>query len=647
MPTLNLGILAHVDAGKTTLTERLLYTAGAIDDLGSVDAGTTQTDSLPLERRRGITIRAAVASFLIDDVTVNLIDTPGHPDFIAEVERALRVLDGAVLVISAVEGVQPQTRILMRVLQRLRIPTVLFVNKIDRAGADAERVLAAITERLALPVAPMGTVTAIGTRATEFVPWPDVDGWSSLAARLADHDDALLAAYVDDAATVAPERVQAALASQTRAALVHPVFFGSAITGAGVAALMQAIPQLLPPAPDDAAAAASGRVFKIERGAAGEKIAYVRMVAGTLQVRDRVTDSSADKVTALAVAEPGGIVTRDQVRAGQIAKLWGLASIHVGDEIGVTNGAASSRQFAPPTMEAVVVAVRPADRTRLGVALRQLAEQDPLIAVHQDETDALSVSLYGDVQKEVIAETLALDFDIEIAFRDSTTIYIERPVGIGEACALLQSDDHPYSATIGLRIEPAPVGSGIEVRIDVDSRSIPLYIYKTAARFAEAMGRHVRATLTAGRYGWQVTDCTVTMIACGYYVGDGPHKHFLPTPRTSARDFRKLTPRVLRRALDEAGTFVCEPMVRVRIETPASTDTPVLALATRLGGSVESVTSGGTLSIIEARLPALYAQQLQRQLPRITSGEAVVELAFGGYDRVTGAPPVRRGAHDT
>ena len=141
MRTLNLGIVAHVDAGKTTLTERLLHAAGVIDAIGSVDHGDTQTDTLELERQRGITIKSAVVSFVIDDVTVNLIDTPGHPDFIAEVERVLDVLDGAVLVISAVEGVQAQTLVLMRALQRLHIPTLLFVNKIDRPGADAERVL--------------------------------------------------------------------------------------------------------------------------------------------------------------------------------------------------------------------------------------------------------------------------------------------------------------------------------------------------------------------------------------------------------------------------------------------------------------------------------------------------------------------------
>src|SRR5437764_13727038 len=142
MRTLNLGILAHVDAGKTTLTERLLFAAGVIDEIGSVDKGTTQTDFLPVEQQRGITIRSAVVAFSIEDVAVNLVDTPGHPDFIAEVERVLGVLDGAVLVVSAVEGVQPQTRVLMRALRRLRIPTLLFVNKIDRVGSGRARALA-------------------------------------------------------------------------------------------------------------------------------------------------------------------------------------------------------------------------------------------------------------------------------------------------------------------------------------------------------------------------------------------------------------------------------------------------------------------------------------------------------------------------
>src|SRR5205823_949321 len=200
MRTLNLGILAHVDAGKTSLTERLLYAAGVIGQIGSVDKGNTQTDTLALERQRGITIKSAVVSFVIDDVSVNLIDTPGHPDFIAEVERVLDVLDGAVLVISAVEGVQPQTRVLMRALQRSRIPTLLFVNKIDRAGAHAERVLQGIAEKLTPAIIAMGAVGDPGTRGACFRPYGAGDAHfvARLVEVLADRDETLLAAYVQD-----------------------------------------------------------------------------------------------------------------------------------------------------------------------------------------------------------------------------------------------------------------------------------------------------------------------------------------------------------------------------------------------------------------------------------------------------------------
>ena len=201
MKLLNLGILAHVDAGKTSLTERLLYAAGVIDEIGSVDDGSTQTDSLALERQRGITIKSAVVSFAIDDITVNLIDTPGHPDFIAEVERALSVLDGAVLVISAVEGVQAQTRVLMRTLQRLRIPTLIFVNKIDRAGAQYEPLLkthrgqaVGRDRRRWVRRRPRHARRRVHAVRRETTP----GSRASLLDVLAEHDDQLLATYVEN-----------------------------------------------------------------------------------------------------------------------------------------------------------------------------------------------------------------------------------------------------------------------------------------------------------------------------------------------------------------------------------------------------------------------------------------------------------------
>jgi ribosomal protection tetracycline resistance protein len=643
--TLNLGILAHVDAGKTTLTERLLFTAGVIAELGNVDKGTTQTDSLALEQQRGITIKSAVVSFAIDDVAVNLIDTPGHPDFIAEVERVLRVLDGAVLVVSAVERVQPQTRVLMRALKRLRIPTLMFVNKIDRIGADCERALNDISERLTPAVVAMASADGEGTRAAAAKPHSDADAVfrSRLVEVLAEHDDALLAAYVDDETNMSARRLRDALASQTKQAVVHPVFCGSAITGAGVDGLMAGLVELLPTAAGDADAPVSGTVFKIERGPAGEKIAYVRMFSGTLQTRDRLHfgRDGEGKVTAINVFEHGTAVQRPAVSAGDIAMLWGLRDIQIGDRIGDAPGRSMHREFPPPTLESVVVPFVPNERQRLRVALAQLAEQDPLIDVRQDDArQEITVSLYGEVQKEVVQATLASDFGIDVSFRETTPIYVERPLGTGEAIEVLHAESNPFLATIGLRVDAAPDGSGIEFRLQVNSRTVPLYLYKTAESFTESMGEYVRQTFQEGLFGWQVTDCIVTMTKCSYSVPDGPPSR--RGPLSTAADFRKLTPLVLMQALQRAGTAVCEPAVRISLEIPTDAIGAVMPALARLGAAVETPSPQGKLSTINAVLSAARADDLQRQLRGLTGGEGVLDSSFAGYQPVTGAEPTRR-----
>jgi ribosomal protection tetracycline resistance protein len=645
--TLNLGILAHVDAGKTTLTERLLYDSGVIGRLGAVDAGTTLTDSLPLERQRGITIRSAVASFPIGNVNVNLIDTPGHPDFIAEVDRVLTVLDGVVFVISAVEGVQAQTRVLMRSVQRLGIPALLFVNKIDRAGANPDAVLGAIGRRLKVAAFAMGSVSKAGTPgAGVTAPGPDDPGFlAGLTELLAERDDGLLAMYVRDETAVPPDQLRAELAAQTGCGQVYPVFFGSAITGAGVADLTAGIAGLLPVSDGDPDGPVSGSIFKIERGANAEKIAYVRMFSGTVRVRDRLRfgagDGADEKVTAIAVFERGPAATRTAVVAGQIGKLWGLAGARIGDRIGPAADEAGP-QFPPPTLESAVVPRDPADRNRLRVALGQLAEQDPLINLRQDdERREMYVSLYGAVQKEVIQSTLADDFGVAATFRETTMICIERPIGRASALEILQSDEHPYSATVGLVVEPGPAGSGVTFVLDFDPRLIPLYIYKTAGHFAEAMTQYVTHAFAQGLYGWRITDCAVTMNECGYYIGDGTTKKVLPTPRTTAADFRKLTPMVLMDALRQAGTVVCQPMARIRVELPAAKAGDVLSLLARLGAANELPVLDAELCVVTAALPSAQVRALQEQLPGLTGGEGVVDVSFGGYEPVHGTFPVR------
>jgi ribosomal protection tetracycline resistance protein len=616
---LNLGILAHVDAGKTTLTERLLHAAGVIAAPGSVDAGSTQTDSLALERRRGITIKAAVVTFPIGDVTVNLIDTPGHPDFIAEVERVLSVLDGAVLVISAVEAVQAQTRILMRALQRLRIPTLIFVNKIDRGGAGYEPVLEAIARRLTPSIVPVSAVHGIGTKRAAAAPR------AAGVEPLADNDDAVLAAYLNEDAI----DVGAQLAAQTREALVHPVFFGSALTGAGTAELMAGIRELLPGAGGDPGAPVSGSVFKVERGPAGEKIAYARLFDGTLRVRDRVAISGDDEEKITAIGDG-----RDALRAGEIGRLWGLGSVRIGDTLGVPRTATpDEHHFAPPTLETIVVPRDPAERGALHTALAQLAEQDPLIGLRRDD---LSVSLYGEVQKEVIQATLEEEYGLEVAFEATTTICVERPAGCGEAVEIGDTGTNRFLATIGLRVEPAPVGSGVGFRLAVELGSMPFAFFK-------AVEDTVRETLRQGLYGWEVPDCTVTMTRAGYWPRQShSHQGFSKAMSSTGADFRGLTPLVLMTALRRAGTHVHEPMHRFALELPTEALGALLPALGRLGALPGTPVLRGADCTLAGLIPAARVHELRRRLPGLTGGEGVLESEFAHHAPVRGAPPTRR-----
>jgi ribosomal protection tetracycline resistance protein len=638
-----LGILAHVDAGKTSLTERLLFAAGVIDEIGSVDRGSTQTDTLALERQRGITIKSAVASFSVGDVKVNLIDTPGHPDFIAEVERVLGVLDGAVLVVSAVEGVQAQTRLLMRALQRLRIPTIIFINKIDRAGADTTRVLQAVARRLSPAIIAMGAVADQGSRGADFEPCAAGDARfiMRLAELLAEHDDALLADYVTDERQLSYGRLRAALAAQTRQALVHPVFLGSAITGAGVGALTAGIAWLLP-APRSGAGpgeAVRATVFKVERGPAGEKIGYVRVFAGTLRVRERVAlgPGRDGKLTSISVFDGGTARAAESVSAGQIAKVSGLQEVRIGDRLGqaaggLQPGGGPGQQFAPPTLETVVVPRRSSDKGALRTALAQMAESDPLINLRQDDLHGeIIVSLYGEVQKEIIGATLADDFGIDAAFRETTTICIERPVRPGAAAEFMDSGTHPFRASLGLRIDPSAIGSGVGFRLEIEAGALP-------SAFAKAVHETVDQALEQGLFGWQVTDCTVTVTHSGYVPAppQGWSKY-----SSSAGDFRNLTPLVLMSALTRAGTQVHEPMHRFSAEIPADTLGPVLPVLARLRAAVRTSAGHDSLCMLEGDIPAASVHQLHTVLASLTRGEGVADCTFDHYQLVSGTPPAR------
>ncbi len=633
MRTLNLGIVAHVDAGKTSLTERLLYHGGVIDAVGRVDHGTTQTDTLAIEQERGITVKSAVVSFTLGDTIVNLIDTPGHPDFIAEVDRALRLLDGAILVVSAVEGVQAQTRVLWHALTRLGIPTIIFVNKIDRRGADPARVVATISERLSKSVVALQSVEEAGTANAEVADRDSVEVHDELTELLADIDEHVLANFVSNT-PIEAEALQAHFQAQTWAGRLYPVLFGSAMTGSGIAELMTALTEYLPCATASDCASVSGVVFKIAHSPSGERFAIVRMRLGTLRLRDHVLVGASRrlaKVTKIAVFEDGTTKVTNEVGAGRIARVSGLGAVHIGDVVGEAHERFESA-LSPPLFTAVVLPTNDRgddDRRRLRLALERLATEDPLINLQLDEAlDELSVSFYGDVQRDVISDTLARDFGLSVEFRDTTTIHIERLVGSGEATEIMlrgRSAQTPFLAGVGLRIEPRPPGSGVEFFAGDEPGRLPM-------AFIRAVEEGARNTLRFGLHGWGIPDCAVTMTASGYFPRQShAHATFDKNMSSIASDFRLLTPLVVLVAIRSARVGIYEPAHRFDLEVPREALGASIQLLASLGAVLESTESVGSFSRVRGQLPAAQLPNVRQHLPGLTGGEGSVTSEFDCY----------------
>ncbi|WP_020662538.1 elongation factor G [Amycolatopsis benzoatilytica] len=629
MKALTIGVLAHVDAGKTSLTERLLFETGVLDHVGSVDDGDTQTDSLELERRRGITIKSAVVAVSTPGHRLTLVDTPGHADFIAEVERAVAVLDGAVLVVSAVEGVQAQTRVLMRTLVRLGIPSLVFVNKIDRAGARSAELLESLRTKLSPRCVPMSTGSAVGTADATVFSLPFAE---HLADALAD-DERFLESYV--AGEVSEADYRAALTRQVAAAQTYPVYFGSAVTGAGVAELVAGIYDLLPARERTAEGPLDAAVFKIERGRGGEKIAYARVFSGSLAarrpvpVRRRTDDGireSTGRPSAVRVFEHGSAPVPGEARAGEVAKVWGLPAVRIGDRLGPGGDLRQDRLFAPPSLETLVRPADPAQNGELYAALSRLSEQDPLISIRRRD-NAITVHLYGEVQKEVIQTTLAEEFGVVAEFEGSRPLLIERLHRTGHRVRHHAPDERVFFwATVGLRVEPAPPGTGVDYRLAVELGSLPL-------AFHNAIEETVREILREGPHGREIPDCVVTLTDTGYF-----------SPVTTAGDFRGMTELVLREALEEAGTQVYEPIHTFELEAPAAAMGAVLRKLAEFRAIPEEPAITAERCTVDGRIPATAVPGLEQAVPALTQGEGTVVTAFAEYRLKPNAGGPRRAA---
>ena len=583
--TFCMGLLAHVDAGKTTLSEGLLYCAGDIRRLGRVDHADAFLDNFALERERGITIFSKEARLTIGERTATLLDTPGHVDFSAETERTLDVLDCAVLVISAPEGVQSHTRTLWGLLRRREIPTMVFVNKMDLPGADRERVLAELTAQL-------------GDGFFE----PDRPDPEALALT----DEALLEEHLERG-TLSDASLNAAFARGH----VYPCYFGAALKLQGVEELLVGLARFAPVR--DYGDKFGARVFKISRDAEGKRLTHMKVTGGVLRVRDTLSGHGwEEKVTQLRVYSGAKFTPVDEVRAGEVAAVTGLSATYAGEGLGEEpDGRAPVLE---PVLNYEVLLPDRADIHRALAQLHELEEEVPALRLLWDRRSGrLNAQIMGRVQLEVLKRQVKDRFDLDIAFGPGAIIYREtvanRVEGVGHYEPLR------HYAEVHLILEPGERGSGVEIASAVPPDTL-------AGSWQRLILTHLREKQHIGVLtGSPLTDVKITLAS-----GRAHLKH------TEGGDFREATYRAVRQGLMGAQCVLLEPWYDFRLELPAENVGRAMADLTLAGAAFEQGEGAAGLAVLTGSGPVSALREYPAEVAAYTRGQGRVSFVFHGYE---------------
>lgn len=620
MKIINIGILAHVDAGKTTLTESLLYTSGAILELGSVDKGTTRTDTMFLERQRGITIQAAVTSFNWNDYKINIVDTPGHTDFITEVYRSLSVLDGAILVISAKDGVQAQTRILFHALQKMNIPTIIFINKIDQYGINLNNIYQNIKEKLSNDIIVMQNVTLTPEISIKNI--IDLDEWDPVISK----NDKLLKKYIAGEKLTIQELTQEEYRCVKKGSL-FPIYHGSAKNNIGTQQLIEAISNLFCPEMNKNYSELCGRVFKIEYTDHKQRLVYLRLYSGTLHLRDTIVLSEKKKVklTEIYIPSNGEMIQTEIVCSGDIFIIPNN-TLRLNDIIG-------NEKILPcnvwndkpvPMLRTRIEPIKIEEREKLLDALTEIADTDPLLRYCVDTiTHEIVISFLGTVQLEVICSLLIEKYHINIRIEDPTVIYLEKPLQKADYTIHIEVPSNPFWASIGLSITPLPIGSGIQYESKVSLG----YLNQS---FQNAVREGINYGLEQGLYGWEVTDCKICFEYGVYY-----------SPVSTPSDFRFLAPIVLEQALKKAGTQLLEPYLSFILFTPQGYLSRAYNDAQKHCAIIETSQSKNDEIIFTGHIPVRCINEYRNTLTRYTNGQAVFLTELKDYQIATCEPVIQ------
>jgi elongation factor G len=666
----NIGIMAHIDAGKTTTTERILYYTGRTHKMGEVHEGAAVMDWMAQEQERGITITSAATTAFWRDFRINIIDTPGHVDFTVEVERSLRVLDGAIAVFDSVAGVEPQSETVWRQADRYRVPRIAFINKMDRTGADFFAAVQSMVDRLGAHPVPVqlpigqeehfrGVVDIVEMGGTV---WEDDLGTKvstieipeglreqaeeyhhQLIDAVAEHDEELLETYLTDEEAVTPEMIRRALRKATLAIAVTPVFLGSAFKNKGVQPLLDAVIDYLPspldvppihgvdprtghelsrrPSEDEPFSALA---FKVMSDPYVGKLTYFRVYSGKVDAGDRVlnvTTGKTERIGRLLQMHANHREEREEIGAGEIVAAVGLKATTTGDTLSLDTAPIrlESMEFPDPVISVAIEPKTKADQDKLGQGLARLAEEDPTFRVQTDEeTGQTLIAGMGELHLEIIVDRLMREFSVDanvgrpqVAYRET----IGKPVEKIQGRFVRQTGGRGQYGHAVINMEPAEPGEGYEFLDRIVGGKVPKeYIPSVDLGIQEAMEAGVLA-------GYPVVDVRVELVDGSYHDVD-----------SSEMAFKIAGSMAFKEAMQRAKPKLLEPMMAVEVVTPEEYLGDVMGDLNSRRGRVEGLEPRGNAQAVRARVPLATMFGYATDLRSMTQGRATFTMQFDRYE---------------
>lgn len=605
-----IGVFAHANAGKTTVTENILKYSGVIENIGRVDDGTTITDSLLVERRRGITIKSSYVTFKLNDIVFQLLDTPGHVDFSAEVVRAMSVLDAAIFVISGVEGIESQTAVIWNMLKELNIPTFFFINKLDRVGADYSRVLNEIRNTFSNRIISLQRIASDDDLSITNL--PDID----VLEQMADFDDESFEKFLEN--EISADWINHRICKLYKDNSIYCVMGGSALSELGVDYLLDAIYRYIPYFNSKYDCDFSAEVYMVKRNE-GLKEAYVKILSGNLKNRETIMyKGEQQKVKNMYAIDGNRRILIETAEEGQLIIITGIDCV-AGDILGDESQIYSINLAVSPMFTAILSAKDEIEKIKLWESVNELNEEDSFLNVRLNkDTNKIQIDLMGRLQGETIVQILAERYSLNATLSEPTIKYKETPLtsAIGKAA-------YTKTSNVAIKIEPAERGSGVVYH----SLLATDYLF---AKYQKQVERLIMQYSKFGNYGWELTDIVISLIGgkCDN-VGSDP------------LDYSIAAPIALARAICEAGTKLLEPIVSYTVTTPSDSYSDIVGrLMAMRKGYDEILDNDDNKFIIKGKAFLSEIVSFTDGIRELTAGRGIVTYVHIGYDDAIITSPV-------